>query len=45
MPQDAPGTLTDQEATDVSAYILARPRPHFDKSKPIRFPDEKAGYF
>jgi thiosulfate dehydrogenase len=45
MPQDAPGTLTDQEATDVSAYILARPRPHFDKSKLIRFPDEKAGYF
>ncbi len=45
MPLDAPGTLTDQEATDVAAYILSQPRPHFDKDKMIEFPPEHAGYF
>ncbi len=45
MPLNAPGTLTDQEATDVAAYILAQPRPHFDKDKLIQFPGEPAGYF
>lgn len=45
MPLNAPGTLTDQEATDVAAYILSRPRPHFDKEKLVQFPVEKAGYF
>ena len=29
MPQTAPGTLTDQEAYDLSAYINSRPRPDF----------------
>ncbi len=45
MPQNAPGTLTDQEATDVAAFILTHPRPHFNKSKPVEFPAEKAAYF
>lgn len=45
MPHNAPGTLTDQEATDVSAYILSHPRPHFDKSKLIAFPPQPASYF
>ena len=45
MPQNAPGTLTDQEAADVAAYILSKPRPHFDKDKSVDFPPEKAGYF
>jgi thiosulfate dehydrogenase len=27
MPQTAPGTLTEQEAFDLSAYINAHPRP------------------
>lgn len=29
MPQTAPGTLTDQEAYDLAAYINSRPRPDF----------------
>ncbi len=29
MPQDRPGSLTDTEAANVAAYILARPRPDF----------------
>jgi thiosulfate dehydrogenase len=45
MPQNAPGTLTDQEAADVAAFILSHPRPHFDKNRLIEFPVEKAGYF
>ncbi len=45
MPANAPGTLTDQEATDVAAFILSRPRPHFDKNRLVQFPPDKAGYF
>jgi thiosulfate dehydrogenase len=45
MPQNAPGTLSDQEAADVSAFVLTHPRPHFDKNRLIEFPAEKAGYF
>ena len=45
MPQNAPGTLTDQQALDVAAYILAKPRPHFDKSKLVTFPPQAASYF
>lgn len=45
MPQNAPATLTDQEATDVAAFILTRPRPHFDRSKLVAFPPVKASYF
>lgn len=29
MPQTAPGTLTEQEAYDLAAYITSRPRPDF----------------
>lgn len=29
MPFDRPGTLTDQEAFDVAAYLVSRPRPDF----------------
>jgi thiosulfate dehydrogenase len=29
MPQNAPGSLTDQEAFDLAAYINTRPRPDF----------------
>lgn len=29
MPLDKPGTLTDQQAADVAAYITSRPRPDF----------------
>jgi cytochrome c len=27
MPNDHPGTLTDQQAYDLAAYILSKPRP------------------
>ncbi|HEX5831279.1 MAG TPA: c-type cytochrome [Gemmatimonadaceae bacterium] len=29
MPYDRPGTLSDQDAFDVAAYIISRPRPDF----------------
>ena len=29
MPFDAPGTLTDQQAFDVAAYVNAQPRPDY----------------
>jgi len=45
MPRNAPGSLTDQEAADVAAFILSHHRPHFDKNKLVEFPAEKAGYF
>jgi thiosulfate dehydrogenase len=45
MPYDSPGTLTDQQAVDVAAFILAHPRPHFQASKRVNFPPEKASYF
>lgn len=45
MPQNAPGTLSDQEAFDVSAYVLSHSRPKFDKKREVRFPPQRAGYF
>ncbi len=33
MPLGRAGTLTDQQAADVSAYILSKPRPHYNPSK------------
>jgi len=33
MPLGRGGTLTDQQVADVSAYILSKPRPHFNTSK------------
>lgn len=45
MPKNAPGTLSDQEAYDVSAYVLSHSRPKFDKSKVVTFPPEHAGFF
>ena len=32
MPQNAPGTLTAQQAYDVAAYIHAQPRPKFNRA-------------
>ena len=45
MPQNAPGSLSDQDAADVAAFILSQPRPHFDRDRMIEFPAEPAGYF
>ena len=45
MPQNAPGTLSDQEAYDVSAYVLSHSRPKFNKNAVVTFPAERASYF
>jgi thiosulfate dehydrogenase len=45
MPLGAGGSLTDQQAADVSAFILSHPRPHFDKSRLISWPAVPAGSF
>lgn len=33
MPKDKPGTLTDQEAADIAAYLLSHERPEGDPAK------------
>jgi thiosulfate dehydrogenase len=45
MPQNAPGTLSDQQAYDVSAFVLSHSRPKFDKTREVAFPPQNAGYF
>lgn len=45
MPKNAPGTLTDQQAYDVAAYVLHHSRPHFDGQKAVTFSSEPASYF
>ena len=40
-----PNTLSAQEAYDVSAYVLAQPRPTFDGTQRITFPDRPASFF
>jgi thiosulfate dehydrogenase len=45
MPANAPGTLSDQEAYDVAAYVLSHSRPKFDKARAVAFPPQNAGYF
>jgi thiosulfate dehydrogenase len=45
MPQNAPGSLSDQEAYDVSAFVLSHTRPKFDKQRAVTFPAQRAGYF
>ena len=45
MPLNAPGSLSDQEAADVSAYVLSHPRPKFTPNRAIAFPPEPAKYF
>ena len=45
MPYDAPGSLTAQQAYDVSAYVLSHPRPKFNGSAMISFPAEPARHF
>ena len=45
MPQNAPGSLSDQEATDVSAFVLQHTRPRFNKNRIVTFPEQRAGYF
>lgn len=45
MPQNAPGTLTAQQAYDVSAYVLSHARPRFQGRRPVVFPGAPAKYF
>ncbi|HZT13864.1 MAG TPA: c-type cytochrome [Candidatus Baltobacteraceae bacterium] len=45
MPQDAPGTLTDREAYDVSAYVLGHARPKFQRNRLVAFPAQPAKFF
>jgi thiosulfate dehydrogenase len=45
MPLNAPGSLSDQEAADVSAYVLSHPRPKFDPNREITFPSQPAKFF
>ncbi|HTW83152.1 MAG TPA: c-type cytochrome [Candidatus Sulfotelmatobacter sp.] len=45
MPLGRGGTLSDQEAVDVSAYVLSHARPHFEGTRPITFPTEPASFF
>ena len=45
MPLGRGGSLSDQDAADVSAYVLSHARPHFDRDQTIAFPPESAGFF
>ena len=45
MPQNAPGTLSDQEAYDVSAYVLSHARPKFQRNRLVVFPPQPAKFF
>ncbi len=45
MPGDAPGSLTPQEAYDVSAFVLGHARPKFQGARPVGFPVRPAKYF
>ena len=45
MPQNAPGSLSDQEAYDVAAFVLSHSRPKFDKKRAVAFPPQNADYF
>lgn len=45
MPQNAPGSLTPQQAYDVSAYVLSHARPHFAGTRSVAFPSRPARFF
>lgn len=45
MPQDAPGTLSLEDAYDVSAFVLRHKRPHFQRSVVIQPAAEPARFF
>ena len=45
MPFGREGSLSDQQAADVSAYVLSHARPHFDRNRTISFPPQPAGFF
>lgn len=45
MPQNAPGSLTLQEAYDVSGFVLSHGRPTFDPTRIVAQPEEPAKFF
>jgi thiosulfate dehydrogenase len=45
MPEDKPGSLSVQDAYDVSAYVLSHARPKFHSTAPIVSSPEPARYF
>jgi thiosulfate dehydrogenase len=45
MPQNAPGTLSAQQAYDVAAYVLTHARPRFQGSRAVAFPSRPAKFF
>lgn len=47
MPQNAPNTLSTQEAYDIAAYVLqpSHKRPHFKVTAIVAFPSQPASYF
>jgi thiosulfate dehydrogenase len=45
MPADKPGSLTNQEAWNIAAWVLTHARPRFDKSRLVKFPEVPAGFF
>lgn len=45
MPQNAPGTLSLEDAYDVSAWVLTHQRPKFVKNRMLVQPPEPASYF
>lgn len=45
MPASSPGSLTDQQAWDIAAWVLSHPRPTFDRAKPVEFAPKPASFF
>jgi thiosulfate dehydrogenase len=45
MPQNAPGSLSLEDAYDVSAFVLSHKRPHFSGKMPVKPLPEPASYF
>ena len=45
MPKGAPGSLSLEEAYDVSAFVLSHPRPKFRKNLPVEQKVDPASYF
>jgi thiosulfate dehydrogenase len=45
MPLGRGGSLSNQDAVDVAAYVLSHPRPHFERDRTIDFPSEPARFF
>ena len=45
MPQNAPGSLTLEQAYDVAAFVLSHPRPHFHRDAVVVTGPQPAKYF